>query len=457
MVINFATSIVLARLLTPAEIGIFSVAFVFAGLLRTIRELGIGAYIVQEPDLTEERLRSAFGVAIFVSLLTAGAVAVLAPFVGTFYRESGITSVLLVVAATFVLAPLGSTTLALLRRDMRFKEISIAELFATVIQSIAGVALAWLGFSYMSLAWSSLIGIIASVLIAMYYRPASTPWLPGFAEWRRVWSFCRFASASSLIGNMNGAASDLVLGRMLNMESVALFNRAQSLADLIGPILFRAINAVSLPYFVKAKKDGDDLGELYFRSSALMAAISLPTYCVLGLLAKPIVQLLYGAPWVGSIPILQILCFAAVIRAPIALSTQILTAIGQVKRLFVLDCQALVVKVALAIAAAPFGLQMVAWSFCLSSLLLTLQRVHVTATVLKTRRIDAWRAVATSFLPSALASVGPLALIQTDLSPLVLLPVAGLLAAVGWLAGALIQPGHIKDEILRLRSQRPSS
>lgn len=456
MVINFATSIVLARLLTPAEIGVFSVAYVFAGLLRTIRELGIGAYIVQEPELTEARLRSAFGVAILISLLTGGAVAVMAPFVGTFYRESGITAVLLVVAATFVLAPLGSTTLALLRRDMRFKEISIAEMFATVIQSIAGIALAWLGFSYMSLAWSSLIGIVASVLIAMYYRPANTPWMPGFAEWRRVWSFCRFASASSLIGNANGATSDLVLGRMLNMESVALFNRAQSLADLIGPIMFRAINAVSLPYFVKANNEGADLGALYFRSSALIAAISVPTFCVLGLLAEPLIHLLYGAPWAGSTPLLQILCLAAVIRTPIALSTQILTAIGEVKRLFVLDCQALVVKVVLAIAAAPLGLKMVAWSFCASSLLLTLQRVHVTAKVLKTRRLDAWRAFATSFLPTLLACAGPLALMQTGLSPVIFLSAAGLLAAIGWLVGALIQPGDIKNEILRLRSRQPA-
>lgn len=457
MVINFATSIVLARLLTPAEIGIFSVAFVFAGLLRTIRELGIGAYIVQEPDLTEARLRSAFGVAAFIAILTGAIVAAMAPFVGAFYRESGITDVLLVVSVSFLLTPIGSTTLALLRRDMRFKEISIAEMFSAVVQSLAGIAFAWLGFSYMSLAWSSLIGIIASVVIAMYYRPAKTPWLPSFTEWRRVWNFCRFASASSLVANASGSTSDLVLGRMLNMESVALFNRAQSLADLISPIMFRAINAVSLPYFVKANNDRADLGGLYFRSSALIAAVSVPTFCVLGLLADPLVKLLYGAPWAGSTPLLQILCVAAVIRTPIALSTQILTAIGEVKRLFVLDCQALVVKFVLAIAAAPLGLEMVAWSFCASSLLLTLQRVHVTAKVLKTRRLDAWRAVGTSFLPTLLACAGPLALMQFSMSPVILLPTAGLLAAIGWLIGALIQPGHIKDEILRLRAQKQSA
>lgn len=455
MVINFVTSIVLARMLTPTEIGVFSVAFVFAGLLRAIREFGIGAYIVQEPELTATRMRSALGIAFLLSLLTGAALAIAAPYVGAFYRDDGITEVLHVIAASMVLAPLGSTSLALLRRDLRFKEIAIAETFATVVQCIASVVLAWLGFGYMSLAWSSVIGILASIAAAFYYRPANTVWLPGLAEWRRVLDFCRFVSGSSLLSNFNASISDLVLGRMLNTEAVALFNRAQSLADLIGPILMKATNAVSLPYFVKAKQDGVHLGDLNSRSSSLIAAVSVPTYCVLAILAEPLIALLYGEQWQASAPVLQILCLGAIVRTPITLSSQILTAIGEVRRVFILDTQALVVKVLLVVAAAPFGLTMVAWAFLLSSIQMTVQRIYIVAKTLNTPQLDAWRSLAPSFFPTLLASIGPLTLTLLEVKGPWLLPAAGVLALVGWLIGALLRPSPIKDELMRLRSRLP--
>jgi O-antigen/teichoic acid export membrane protein len=453
MVINFATSLVLARLLTPAEIGVFSVAFVFAGLLRTIRELGVGAYIVQEAELTTARVRSAFGVALVMSLLTGAAVALLAPYAGEFYREPGITQVLLVSAATFVLAPVGSTTLALLRRDLRFKEIAIAETFATIVQSISAILFASLGMGYMSLAWSAVVGILASVLAALYYRPGQTPWLPGFSEWRRVLAFCRFTSGSSLIANANGAASDLVLGRMLTMESVAFFNRGQSLADLIGPILFKATNTISLPYFVKAHQAGQSLAELNHRGTVLLAVIAVPIYAVLAILAKPLVLLLYGPAWVSTAPLLQILCLAAIIRTPVMLSSQVMTAIGDVGKLFVLDGYALIAKIGLIILTAPYGLEAVAWSFCVSSLITTVQRLHVLRRTLG--KVDgAIRSLLTPLIyPTLLASVGPFALMQTSLHMHLVLPLSLALAAGGWLLGALLRDGPARDEILLVKAR----
>ena len=453
MVINFATSLVLARLLTPTEIGVFSVAFVFAGLLRTMRELGIGAYIVQEAELTPTRLRSAFGVALVMSLLTGAAVALLAPVAGEFYREPGITKVLLVTAATFVLAPVGSTTVALLSRALRFREIALAETFAAVMQCISAIVFASLGLGYMSLAWSAVVGIVASVLAALYYRPGQTPWLPGFAEWRRVLAFCRFTSGSSLIGYANGAASDLVLGRMLTMESVAFFNRAQSLADLIGPILFKAISTISLPYFVKTHQAGQSLAELNQRGTLLLAIITVPIYAVLAILAQPLVLLLYGPAWTSSAPLLQILCVAAIIRTPVMLSGQVLTAMGEVRRVFVLDGYALIAKIGLIIVTAPYGLEAVAWSYCVSTWFATWQRMRVMRQLLGQEDRSLQRLLWPLLYPTVLASAGPLALMQTGLGMHLVLPLSLALATGGWLLGALLQDGPARDEILRVKTR----
>lgn len=448
LAINFAASVVLARLLSPPEIGIFSVAFVFTGLFRTLREMGIGAYIVQEPELTAQRFRSAFGVALIMSTVTALAVVLLAPMVGRFYREPGITEVLYVIAANLLITPFGSTTLALVRREMRFTDIAIAETFSTLVQSAASVALAWWGFSYMSLAWSGVLGVVASILAAAYFRPPQTPWWPSLAEWRRVLRFTSFSSGSSLVSYANNSASDLILGRLMNVEAVAIFNRGNGLSGMAGQLIQHTAGSVSLPHFSEACRRGESLLVPISNSTTMIMAISAPVYAVLAVVATPLVLLLYGAPWRDAAPILQILCLAALVWSPSLLTGEVLQATGQIHRLFRLEVWALVLKFALVIAAVPFGLKMVALAYVAANLVATIQRVMLVSRIVGRGMRDLVRSLQSCVFPTLLACLGPLALTNSALDPHLALPASLALAVPGWLAGAMLSRGIVRDEVL---------
>ena len=339
LIINFIGSMFLARMLTPYEIGIFSVAYVFAGLLRTIREMGVGSYIVQESELTTLRFRTAFGISIVLAVATGLVVAAFAVPVGTFYREPGVTDALLVIALSFLLVPFGATTQSYLRREMRFKDIAVISSLSALVQNVAAVLLAWIGLSYMSLAWSSLIGILATILCVLFYRPSRLPWLPSLAEWRRVIKFGSYVSGSSLVSHFNGSLSDLLLGRLINMEAVAMFNRAKSLSELIGSILWHASSSVSLPYFSQSIREGRPVIPPFLHATTLYSTLSIPICAVLAVMAEPTILLLYGDQWTSSAPLLQLLCLATALGAPTTLTNQLLTAMGEVKAQLKLDMQ----------------------------------------------------------------------------------------------------------------------
>lgn len=447
LIINFIGSMFLARMLTPHEIGIFSVAYVFAGLLRTIREMGIGSYIVQERDLTPLRFRTAFGISIVLALATGLIVAALAVPVGIFYDEPGITDTLLVLSLGFLLVPFGATTQSYLRREMRFKDIAVINSVSSVAQNLAAVLLAWIGFSYMSLAWSSMIGILATILCVIYFRPVTLSWLPSLAEWRRVMKYCSYLSGSSLVSHCNTSISDLLLGRLINMEAVAIFNRAKSLSELIGSILWQASSSVSLPHFAQILRDGRPVLPHFLHATTLYATVSIPICAVLAVTAKPVILILYGDQWVDSAPILQLLCFASAIGAPATLTTQLLTAMGESKTLFKLDLQQLLLKVVLVLACAPFGLQAVAWGYCVSSAIGAFQRINKLFQLCGLSFRGVISTIWPSLVPALFSVAGPLLILQMNMSSHILqVLLCALVASAGFAFALFITKNSLWEE-----------
>lgn len=433
MVVNFVGSVCIARLLTPHEIGLFSVSYVFAGLLRTLREMGIPTYIVQEPELTRDRISSAFGLSLVLAALTAGVLAGSAPWAAAFYREPGIKDAFYVIALSFLIVPFGAVSQAILVRESHFREIGIINIGSTIAQNVAGVVFAVIGMSYMSLAWSSLVGIATTIMLTLTYRPANLPWKPTLREWRRVTAFGTFSSGSSLLAYANSSMADLALGRILGMNSVALFNRAKGLAEILGTLLWRATATVSLPYYASEARQGNKLCSSFVRMSSLYSALTMPLFIVMGLCAKPLILMFFGPQWVESIPLLQILCIASIVGTPASLSVQVMTAIGAVREQFVLDTIGFAIKILAVLACAAFGLKAVAIGFVVSSLFNTLLRMYR----LKSAIELTWRDSMAICTPGAQASLAAgsgaaAALLLGDLPSLLAVLACGAGGAIGF-------------------------
>src|SRR5690348_7071957 len=156
IIINLAMTAVVARLLTPTEIGIFAVGMSVVLLIETIREFGVGIYLIQARELTREDVRTAFTVSLALSTLLGGTVWALAGPVADFYSEPGVKVVLRLATVGFVLVPFSGPILALLRRDLNFGPIAVINIAGSLANAVTVVTLATLDFGYVSLAWGSI-------------------------------------------------------------------------------------------------------------------------------------------------------------------------------------------------------------------------------------------------------------------------------------------------------------
>ena len=137
--IQFVSVMVLARILSPSEIGTFSVAAMLMTMLHTFRDFGVIQYIIQERELDRDKLSSVMGVAILLALAIAGVMALLSVPVAQFYANQALRDVMLVMAASFAISPFGSVVLGVLRREGRLDAIFYVKTFAALCQVSVGI------------------------------------------------------------------------------------------------------------------------------------------------------------------------------------------------------------------------------------------------------------------------------------------------------------------------------
>lgn len=369
LAISTVSIIALARLLTPAEIGIYSVGAAVTALGHALRDFGVSNYLIQERDLTTDRIRTSVGVSIVVAWAIALLLFALSGPIASFYREPGLRDLLFVLSGSFLFIPFSSPILALLRRGMAFGYLYIINTAGALVHAATAITFAILGFSYMSIAWATLAAVITRLVGAHLFRPRNSHVMPSFKEWRRVASFGGMASVADIMGHIGSYAPDFILGRLLGFTAVGLFSRATGLIQIFNQTVMHAVMPVVLPTFASKHHRDEDLLEPYLRALSFVTVFAWPFFIFLSLMTFPIVRILFGTQWDAAIPLIRILCLAGIFQALLYLASPLFIAIGKVRINLKISVTTSLIVVILFIIGASYSLEAAAFTLVLSSFL----------------------------------------------------------------------------------------
>lgn len=364
--VYLASTVVISRLLTPEQIGVFAVAAAFAAFASTFRDFGVAEYLIQEKELTRDKIRSALTMNIAVSWLMGLLMLLGSQSVGDFYANAGIAAVMQVLAANFALIPFGAVTMAYFRRQLDFRPIFFVGLAGNLIHLAVAIYCAFNGYGYMSLAWASLANTVVVVAGSMLLRPTDFPFWPGFKEVREVFHFGKHASGIYIFGQVGKNAPDVIIGRALDMASVAFFSRANGLIDIFHKTVLRAIHPVCLPYFANSRQS-QGIARGYLKAAGFLTAIGWPFFAFMAIVAPDAVRIIYGDQWSASVPLARILCLVAFFEIVHYLATEALIAAGRVALSNQLQFMLQSLRVAGLLAVIPFGLPGACWGLALAS------------------------------------------------------------------------------------------
>lgn len=454
LAVNAIATIVVARLLLPEEIGLFSVAAAVVFLGSVLRDFGVGTYVVQEQDLTELRLRTAFTLTCVASWLVGLALIAARSAIAGFYGVPDLADVLGILGINFALIPFGSVTLAYMRRTLMFGRAAVVNIASAIVSCVTVVTLAYRGYGYFSPAWASIAGTVAGIALLLALRPAGLPWRPSLKEARHVLSFSAFASMGTLVGSVGSRMPDLLIGKVLDMHSVGIFSRATGMLDLFNTALMNAINKFALPHFADVHRSGADMEASFLQTTRYITAFSFPFFASLAILAPIIVRVLFGNQWDEAVPLAQVLCVSAAVGSPYHVWTAALTAIGRYRKVTLLIVVAQAVNLAAMVVAIRGGLLALAVAMACAGIVSLAMIAGALRVIVPVRRVA--RAVLPNLTLAAFTVPGPVAGLLLwqggRAGDVVALCVAIAVGTLGWIV-ALRGFGHpVYGEFLRAAS-----
>jgi O-antigen/teichoic acid export membrane protein len=441
--VNVVTMAVVARLLTPGEVGVFVFGATVALIVQTLRDSGIGMYLIQEREITREGVQTTFTITFIASLILSIALYISSAAIAVFYSDGRLEPIVRIAAYGVLIASIGNVPVALIRRDMQFGKIAAINLIGAGINLMTAVGLAVLGYGYLSLPWAMFASLLAMMIVAIWIRPM--PWMFQFnlKHWRRVLLFGVYSSATAILSNFLTMMPQLIIGRILGFEAVGIFGRAAFVAQLPDRTVLGAVAPIVLPALAAQVRDGGDLKSSYLQGIAITSALYLPIMLCMAILSFPLVLLLLGRQWMSAAPLVRIICGASLCMFAATLNTPVLVAKGRVEDTVTILLIALPVTAAVVSVGAFYGLTAIAaTTFITGSAQCTMSFWFIQRQI-PIRWAEFIHSLQKSVIVAISSGIAPgvFVVVFGSQLPLLIAFVAAICAAVGWLLGLVIT-GH---------------
>ncbi|UUR06966.1 oligosaccharide flippase family protein [Sphingomonas glaciei] len=321
--ITFFSSVIVARLVSPRDFGIYAMAVAATTIMNVFMQLGLAKYIMREAELSRDLLRSLFTVNFFMTLLYCLAILVGSAVARFFANSEEVANFLLVFAIFPILAMMEFIPSALAAREMRFGLISALAILRVIVLAGSTIALALFGFAYMSFAWAQVItfGVTAIAFNIAIWRP--DVWKLRFVGIRNIAKFGLEMIGIGGITQLNTRLGEMTMGSLLGLGTLGVYTRA---AGLPATIYSNVFGAGSNVVFSRLSNDLREVGtfhETYLRFMRLLLGVLWPMMVGIAVLAEPIIATLYGHQWQAAAVPLSLLTIAAAITVAIGMTAEI--------------------------------------------------------------------------------------------------------------------------------------
>jgi len=329
-VATWAMTLIVVRLLSPADYGLMALASIVLAFLMMINELGVGPALIQKEKLDDDDLSQGFGIALISNLLLLALVWFSAPLVAAFFEEPKLVPIIRTLSIQFVLIPLAVIPESMLTRKLDLKKKSIVNLVASVAGGAATLAFAVSGHGVWSLVWGSLVLMALrsfGFLVAspIFVRPRFS-----FSKAKGLLSFGALITADRLLWFIYSRADVVIIGKMLGTEVLGIYSVAMQIASLPLQKVNSVLNEVAFPAFAMIQSEPDRVRTYLDKATRMVSFLAFPIFVGISSVAPSFVHVVLGEQWTASILPLATLAFIMPLRMISNIITSTLQGIGRV-------------------------------------------------------------------------------------------------------------------------------
>jgi teichuronic acid exporter len=313
-VVAWASSLLVARLLSPEDYGLVGMAAVYMGFVSLLNEFGLGAAVVVQRKLTDEQVKQLNAFSVLLGLALFGISCALSMPLAVFFKTAHLRWVVMAMSTAFVVSSFQTIPNALLQRDLRFKTLAFIEGAQAIIQALSTLVFALIGMGYWTLVLGGLVGTVTLTLLVCAQRMQPFAW-PRIRDIKHALNF----STDVVIGKVSWYVASntdfLVAGRILGKVALGTYSFAWTLANIPLDRISALVNRVLPSIFSAVQSELASMRRYLLTITEGLALISFPIAFGCALVSDDLVLLLLGAKWSGVILPLRLLSAYAAFRS----------------------------------------------------------------------------------------------------------------------------------------------
>lgn len=367
--LGLVSTVVLARLLVPADFGLVAMAMVLIAALQLLVSFSFDVHLIQKPNAGRDEFDTAWTFNVLFAVGAAIVLAALAYPASLFYHEPRLQVVIYLLAAGYALQGVANIGPVIFRREMRFDQEFKFLLMKRLATLAVTLPLAYLLRNYWALVIGQTFGTIATVALsymAHSYRPRFS--LKAKAE---LFHSSKWLVVNNILYFMNNKSADFLIGHFGGAQSLGYYTIAYEVSTLPTTELVAPINRAAFPGYARAAADPVQLRSSFLNVISMIALFALPAGLGIVCVADLMVPAVLGWQWAPVIPVMQVLAVYGVINALQTNIGYIYMATGKPRQItFVVGIQFLLLLCFLVPGLIYWNVIGAAWAFLISTILM---------------------------------------------------------------------------------------
>lgn len=358
-------SLMLARVLEPADFGLVSMLIVFSSVAQTIVDGGFSQALIRKQNASEKEYSSVFFINLIISAAIYLILLLLAHPIAAFYDVARLTEIAPYVFAVIPVNALGLIQTTRIIKDMKFKLSAKINLSAAVVSGIAALWAAYEGYGV----WAIVVQIVLRDLLRVILMWLWNWWKPcGFSigTLRGLFGFGSKMMVSGVVSQLAANAAQLFIGKVYNPTQLGLYYQSLKLRDTFAITLSQSVMNVSFPAFSELQDDRAKLREASRKVLIIMTFIIYPMMTGLMSITDDFFAVVLTEKWMGAVPYFRILCAASFFCPAVYVFINILRAKGRGTTILNLEFVKKGFMLVAVIAATFVSVKTVAWAMVAS-------------------------------------------------------------------------------------------
>jgi O-antigen/teichoic acid export membrane protein len=327
--IGLGSTLILVRLLEPADFGIVAMAYSIIAIPQLMTTFGFDIVLIQDQSADRRKYDTAWTFNALFGLGIAIAVLIVAVPAARFYDEPRLVEVFAILAAVSLLQGLQNIGLVDFRKHLQFQKEFAFGFIEKLIGFAVTVALAFALRSYYALVFGALMSALAALGLSYLMHPFRPR--PSFAAAAEIFTFSRWLFLNNLAYFVRFRGMDLIVGKLAGATGLGLFSVAYQIANLPTSEFVSSINRALMPGLARISAEPERVRSGFVRAAAVIALVSLPAGFGVAVTADPLVRVVLGSKWIDAIPLVGILAVFGALISVASPAGSALVAVGRPK------------------------------------------------------------------------------------------------------------------------------